>query len=436
MKFKLLVLSFFCALIYFNCKNEIPLSHNFGELSPKNIENQIFKIKIGQDTFLKTRGGVIITLCKNTFMGTVGQEIEVLVKEVLSKKDVFMSGLPTIASDGRLLETGGMLNITTNPSLQINSECPIQVKVPALKNVSDMQLFEADINNGEAAWRLINSLNSPKISDNLKSGKELFIENCTQCHSINLKDPLTGPPLNCVTEYRSRDWLIKFTRNSQKMIDEGDKDAVCSFKRSGMLMNTFLKLNDAQINSIYDYIEAIRDKDCNCKTYQCDYIYKCDSDTSALFLPLTAPQPSQTVYYEFTIKNYSWVNIDHFVEGELVEPVILYFNTKDMVEACLVFNKSKVVCPMIQNGERYNMMNGVGKEKALLPKGESVKIIAFTKNKNGKRMFLEQNIIIEEKNQYNLVLEEITEVNFKKTIKDLDFSESCCHSPKSKTNIN
>lgn len=431
MKFYTFFTLIFSAFLFTNCKNEKPIIHYFGEFNPQNIANQTFKLKIGRDTVFKTHGGIILTFCKNTFIGEKGQEIEVIVKEVLTKKDIIKSGIPTIASDGRLLESGGMLNVLTNPLMPINKDCPIQVKVPS--NNANMQLFVADVNNGESTWRLKSTLNQPQ-QGNLKLGEQLFIQNCSNCHNKNLKDPLTGPPLNCATKLRSREWLIKFTKNSQKMMAEADKQALCISKHyGGAVMSSFENLDVSEISAIYDYIESIRDKDCDCNAGLCNYYFNCTESDSSFLPNLKTNQPVQyqTSYYEFTIKDYEWINIDRFIDGESVGAFTVNFNTKDTLEVYMIFENRKSICPMVKENDNYIMLNGVGKDKANLPKRESVKIVAFTKVKNKEknkvRQFGEESFIIEEENHHTLKLDTYSEDDFRKMIKEYGFVQSCCN---------
>jgi mono/diheme cytochrome c family protein len=85
-------------------------------------------------------------------------------------------------------------------------------------------------------------------------GMQLFDQQCASCHSVVKEN--YGPALGSVTKRHSREWLIAFIKNSQKVIRSGDEYAI-------MLFNNFDKkvmvpmefLSDGEINSILQYIE-------------------------------------------------------------------------------------------------------------------------------------------------------------------------------------
>jgi mono/diheme cytochrome c family protein len=85
-------------------------------------------------------------------------------------------------------------------------------------------------------------------------GEKLFNANCTSCHAINEK--VVGPGLINVTKRHSEKWLIAFIRDSQKMIKEGDPEAVKVYKENDESpMTSFTQLSDEQIRAVLYYIE-------------------------------------------------------------------------------------------------------------------------------------------------------------------------------------
>jgi mono/diheme cytochrome c family protein len=84
-------------------------------------------------------------------------------------------------------------------------------------------------------------------------GAKLF-QVCSACHHIG-KGKLIGPDLKGVTERRDREWLKKFIRNSQEVIQSGDPYAVKLFEEYNKIPMPPNNLTDEEINILLDYIE-------------------------------------------------------------------------------------------------------------------------------------------------------------------------------------
>ena len=93
-------------------------------------------------------------------------------------------------------------------------------------------------------------------------GKELFQKNCASCHSIKMNLKATAPALGGVTKRREKEWLYQHTRNSIKMHDNGDSISIELRKSNGyLLMPSFEKLNEKNLDDIYFFIEEKYKKD-------------------------------------------------------------------------------------------------------------------------------------------------------------------------------
>jgi cytochrome c2 len=85
--------------------------------------------------------------------------------------------------------------------------------------------------------------------------RELFLANCSVCHEV-YKDKV-GPALLGVTKRRSREFIQKFIRNSQRLIKvERDPVAMELYaKYNNTEMTAFPALTDCEIESIILYLE-------------------------------------------------------------------------------------------------------------------------------------------------------------------------------------
>ncbi len=86
------------------------------------------------------------------------------------------------------------------------------------------------------------------------SGERLFQNKCKSCHEIKVAQ--TGPALEGATNRHDREWLRKFIRDSQGMVQAGDSAAQALYKEWGqVIMTSFPELTDSEIDSILKYIE-------------------------------------------------------------------------------------------------------------------------------------------------------------------------------------
>ena len=89
----------------------------------------------------------------------------------------------------------------------------------------------------------------------ISQGESLFTNNCTSCHQVS-NEVVVGPGLKGVHERRPLAWLISFIKNSQKLIQSGDKYAVELYKKYNQTMMPTHDFTDAQIGSIIAYIQS------------------------------------------------------------------------------------------------------------------------------------------------------------------------------------
>lgn len=86
-------------------------------------------------------------------------------------------------------------------------------------------------------------------------GQQLFRNYCATCHVAKKDTDLTGPSLVGITARREQQWLYDFTRKSQKMIEEGDPQAVALWEDwQPTVMNNFEQLKDQELKDIYYYV--------------------------------------------------------------------------------------------------------------------------------------------------------------------------------------
>jgi mono/diheme cytochrome c family protein len=108
---------------------------------------------------------------------------------------------------------------------------------------------------GLAGWLLASFLLFSWLIGSAQNGEKLFRSNCASCHKTT-KEKLVGPGLEGVTDRRDMDWLLEWTKNSQAMVEEGDKQAVKLYEEYNQQVMPSQDLTEDEIRAIYDFIES------------------------------------------------------------------------------------------------------------------------------------------------------------------------------------
>ncbi|KAA9325976.1 c-type cytochrome [Adhaeribacter soli] len=86
------------------------------------------------------------------------------------------------------------------------------------------------------------------------AGDALFKNNCASCHALD--EEVVGPALRGITQKRPEAWLISWIRNSSKMVQSGDKEAVAIFNQYNKQQMPSFAFSDDEIKSILAYIKT------------------------------------------------------------------------------------------------------------------------------------------------------------------------------------
>ncbi len=88
-----------------------------------------------------------------------------------------------------------------------------------------------------------------------EEGEQIFQAQCAACHSIG-GGPLVGPDLLGVTERRENDWLIRWIREPDTMLAEGDPIASAMLAEFNNVAMPNLGLTEADVAAIIAYLEV------------------------------------------------------------------------------------------------------------------------------------------------------------------------------------
>ena len=135
---------------------------------------QLFSIPTNKDTTIVCNEGTIIKIKANSFVSEktgqlISERISFSVKEYYKISDILLSNLST-TSNGQLLETAGMVNITAtknDEALKLKIGKTIEISFPTKKKENDMQLFTG-------SWQSNNHINWTPLSSNENNSQQVF----------------------------------------------------------------------------------------------------------------------------------------------------------------------------------------------------------------------------------------------------------------------
>jgi hypothetical protein len=180
------------SVIIFGCGN--PSNENVLNVVNKDVPffKQVFLINPLIDTVLKCKLGTEIHIKANSFcyedLSSVKSTIELEISEYIHLTDMILNNLSTL-SDNKIIETGGMLNITGKANnKKISLKENNNIKVQFNSNPKDFSPFYSNskLNNQSLNWEIDRSQGHPTITS--EQDTSLFIGDTLNWdkHSKNL----------------------------------------------------------------------------------------------------------------------------------------------------------------------------------------------------------------------------------------------------------
>ncbi|MGH8433070.1 MAG: SCO family protein [Pseudomonas sp.] len=90
--------------------------------------------------------------------------------------------------------------------------------------------------------------------ENPEAGRFLFRSACAACHTIGQGEAL-GPDLKGVTSRRDKDWLRRFIKAPDQMLEQKDPTAMELFVRYNQVRMPNLRLGDEDVEALIRYLE-------------------------------------------------------------------------------------------------------------------------------------------------------------------------------------
>jgi cytochrome c551/c552 len=312
-----------------NDKNNTP-----GDLTENNLKTFSVEINNTRDTVIRAPGGSLISIQAGSFEGGNDSKIRLSIKEALNISDMVLAGLVT-ESNGKMLSSGGMIDIEPANDQNLRIIKPISVSLPTPFLDSKMSVFKGSKGkDGQINWTDPTPMSANSQIANLDTGELIFKQNCSSCHSV--AKAVTGPALAYISSLRTQKWLFNYTCNNKKMLESGDPYANCLYENyNKTMMPVYPKMSVNDLTLLYTYIGneskkqglSIPDdhlKKCvdSCLAYNklkdsLDYV-KIKLLKGNAFVEPDSYAPLQPIppvtYYQFQVSTFGWYNIDRFCE--------------------------------------------------------------------------------------------------------------------------
>lgn len=425
-------------LLFWHCSRDVQPGSIRQALEPPR---QTFIITTGRDTSITCAGGTVIKLCANTFQ-TDAATVTLEVRELLTRSDMFGAGIGTRSTDGRLLESEGMIffNAVLPEGATIRQDCPVEIQLPARYLRGEMSLFKGVDHDGTIDWQWIGEdavagtspfLNNAELNT-LRSGKILFERKCAACHCCDLTTVLVAPALGNITRYRDSQWLRDYTRSSQSMVRQGDSLATCLWERwKPILMPDFRELSDPDLAAIYAWIESESkrlDVRLDSVNYACPTAVEHMASGNDSITDSAGVQPIQPVFirnprldsYLFKAYEFGWYNCDVFMQETTEAELIVTINDAkryDDLVVSLLYDRRKANLPLTSfYAGSPDAYFALAENKRTILAYEPARIVAVALR--GDKWFLaEHSLVIGAKNEVSLSLRRLQKKDVEAVLK-------------------
>lgn len=404
-----------------------------------------YTIAAHSDTTIFGRQGTRIFIEKETFQYTdetpVTDSIKILLKEFYEKSDIALADLSTL-SDGKLLETAGMINIcatSQGKEIQIKPDKRIVVHFPRLKdNYNQMNLFFADENASDSLvsnWE-IDTVSLVKTSMNLSMWGYYWpdYDDSTEFVYIPKKFVDTGYYWNPVDLYVN---AFNFSKNAIEEASQKGIEMEFKIDKNGKVRNPFLKdmASEKTKREILTFLNNLpefnpgKDKYGNIierrgilrvsegkiiplYTSREEYL-KSFNRKYAKFekQPIKNMNEAELNYYIFSVAKLGWINCDRFIESQKTIDYIVNVPFEKDITIKMVFKDMNGVIMANTTDGKFVFSK--------VPQGEKVTIVGI-KNSNGQFQAAFKELTISNKPLDALPFKETTLAGLKQQLEKLN----------------
>ncbi|SEP34351.1 TonB family C-terminal domain-containing protein [Flavobacterium sp. CF108] len=379
---------------------------------------QYFLINNNKDTTIVCAEKTKITISANSFIVSktqkeVSGQIKISVKEYYSISDILLGRLST-TSNGKLLETGGMLDINAVSGLEkcdLKKGKSIEIEMPKKKEKERMQLFNGKRTNDQVNWQLAEvSINLNKVYSKVDEmpvypgGNQVLYK--TLGNNIILPDEIISGRVTStfVVDKEGNVTNIKIIKGLSKEVDEA---VVKAFKK----LSKFIpgKVNGIPVNVQYSLpVNIHSDEDGNN-----GYLSSTSNSSGSGNYEVKKTKAEEFGSYLFKSAKLGFINCDRFLDYDESSKIdyVINFKNDSNTSVSIIFHSIKSVMTGYSNGDNVSFNN--------IPSGEKITIFAI-KYVDNKPYLATQETGTSQQKLNNLAFEEVTPEKLKQEIKKLD----------------
>ena len=361
-------------------------------------KSKTYSISNSRDEVIKCPEGTIVKVKANSFVyedGSAGNitDVELEIKEYVRTPDMLLSGLST-TSNGRLLETNGMLDIkatSKNKKLKLKNNAYLKILFPIKENKTGMKLFTGNRTPTGVNWVLakqpeelnsngiylkpdempvmdsltafiISQLRYPKKAKDNNVEGTVFVA-CIVNATGKAEDPrvLQGLGFGCNEEALR---IVNLLPNFQPATIKNKP-----VKTMAVIPVRFnLTENAVGLDIHPDFSKALESK-------YADYLDKI----------ITNSDKEEMNYYVFNSKNLGMINCDRFIDVENKTNLLVNQKSDENSDIKIVFKKMKSIMNGVSNVNGYNFYN--------IPVGEEITIVGLKYQDNQPLVALKKTTI-------------------------------------------
>lgn len=428
-----------------SCGSDNPNSDTREKISFPTME---FVISANSDTTIFGKQGTRLFIGKEIFQyadGTpVTDSIKIELREFYKKSDITLADLST-ESDGKLLETGGMLNITATSKgqeIEIKSDRRIVVHFPKSKNnYNQMNLFFADKNSNDSLvknWN-IDTVNLLKRVAKLGAfGYQWVTSTDSTEFEFRPKNYVdTGYYWNPIDFYVN---TYPFTASTLKEIDSSNDPygvaTECIIDKNGRIKNPQVrsKIAKSAANEILKFIRQlpvlepgknekgeiverlglldIKTENIRAQKTDAEYIKSFNSKYEKYEKsPIKNMDEAELNYFVFSVSKLGWINCDRFLESEKTIDYFVLTPPDKNTKIKMVFKDLNGILMASSTDGKFVFSK--------VPIGRQVTIVGI-KNINGQFQTAFQEVSISNNSLETLAFKETTLTELKQQLEKLN----------------